>query len=62
VHSYNHLVPLVCCYCAVGYLFDSVDYYLSLLLERFTDVGVFRCISLADAEAFGFTRGRGVRV
>jgi hypothetical protein len=26
MHSYYHLVPLVCCYCSVGYLSDSVDY------------------------------------
>jgi hypothetical protein len=26
VHSYYHLVPLVCYYCCVGYLSDSVDY------------------------------------
>jgi hypothetical protein len=25
VHSYYHLVPLVCCYCFVGHLSDSVD-------------------------------------
>jgi hypothetical protein len=24
-HSYYHLVPLVCCYCSVGYLSNSVD-------------------------------------
>jgi hypothetical protein len=24
--GYYHLVPLVCCYCSVGYLSDSVDY------------------------------------
>jgi hypothetical protein len=29
VHSYYHLVPLVCYYCSVGYLSDSVDYSLS---------------------------------
>jgi hypothetical protein len=29
MHSYYHSVPLVCCYCYVGYLFDSVDYSLS---------------------------------
>jgi hypothetical protein len=26
VHSYYHLVPLVCCYCSVAYLSDLVDY------------------------------------
>jgi hypothetical protein len=26
VHNYNYLVPLVCCYCSVGYLSDSVEY------------------------------------
>jgi hypothetical protein len=26
VLSYYHLVPLVCCYCSVGYISDSVDY------------------------------------
>jgi hypothetical protein len=60
MHSYYHLVPLVCCYCSVGYLSDSVDYSRSLWLKWFTDVGVFPCISSADEEAFGFTRGRGV--
>jgi hypothetical protein len=30
--------------------------------ECFTDVVVFPCISSADGEAFGFTRGHGVRV
>jgi hypothetical protein len=25
MHSYHHLVPLVCCYCYVGYLTVSVD-------------------------------------
>jgi hypothetical protein len=62
MHSYNHLVPLVCCYCSVGYLSDSVDYSSSSQLECFTDVSVFPCILSADGEAFGFTRGRGVRV
>jgi hypothetical protein len=62
MHSYYHLVPLVCCYCSVGYLSDSVDYSCSLWLEWFSDVGVFPCISSADEEAFGFTRGRGVWV
>jgi hypothetical protein len=26
MHSYYHLLPLVCCYCSVGYLPNSVDY------------------------------------
>jgi hypothetical protein len=25
VHSYYHLVPLIYCYCSMGYLSDSVD-------------------------------------
>jgi hypothetical protein len=50
VHSYNHLVPLVCCYCSVGYLSDSVDYSSSPYLECFTDVGVFSCILLANGK------------
>jgi hypothetical protein len=33
VHSYYHLVTLVCCYCSVGYLSDLVDYSLSLSLR-----------------------------
>jgi hypothetical protein len=61
MHSYYHLVPLICCYCSVGYLFDSVDYSRSSYLEWFTDLGVFPHISLADEETFGFTRGCGVR-
>jgi hypothetical protein len=62
VHSYYHLVPLVCCYCFVGYLSDSVDYSRSLLLERFTDVGEFPRISSVDEETFGITRGCGLWV
>jgi hypothetical protein len=62
VHSYYHLVPLVCCYYSVGYLSNSVDYSSSSELECFTDFGVFPCILSADGETFGFTRGRGVRV
>jgi hypothetical protein len=62
MHTYYHLAPLVCCYCYLGYLSDSVDYSSSSLLECFTDVGVFPCISSADGEAFGFTHGRGVWV
>jgi hypothetical protein len=48
VHSYYHLVPLVCCYCSVGYLSDSVDYSSSSLLKCFTDIGVFPCILSAQ--------------
>jgi hypothetical protein len=62
MHCYYHLIPLVCCYCSVGYLSDSVDYSRSSLLEWFTNVGVFACISSPDEEAFGFTIGRGVQV
>jgi hypothetical protein len=60
MHSYYHLVPLVCYYCSVGYLSDSVDYSHSSELEWFTNIGVFLCISSADGEAFGFTRRCGV--
>jgi hypothetical protein len=60
VHSYYHLVPLVYCYCSVGYLFDSIDYSRSSLLKWFTNIGVFPRISSADEEIFGFTRGHGV--
>jgi hypothetical protein len=56
------LVPLVCCYCSVGYLSDSVDYSRSSLLEWFTNAGMFPRISLADEEIFGFTHGQGVQV
>jgi hypothetical protein len=62
VHSYYHLFHLVCCYCSVGYLSDSVDYPHSSYLEWFTDVGVFPRISSADEEIFGFTHGCGVQV
>jgi hypothetical protein len=62
VYSYYHLVPLVCCYCSVGYLFDLVDYSHSSSLKWFTDVGMFPRISSADEETFGFTHRRGVRV
>jgi hypothetical protein len=48
VHSYYHLVPLVWCYCFVGYLSDLVDYSTSSLLECFTDVGVFPYILSTD--------------
>jgi hypothetical protein len=41
MHSYYHLVPLVCCYCSVGYLSDSVDYSSSSWLECFTNVVCF---------------------
>jgi hypothetical protein len=59
VHSYYHMVPLVCYYCSVGYISDSVDYSLSSLLEWFTDVGVLPRISSADEETFGFTHECG---
>jgi hypothetical protein len=62
VHSYYDLVPLVCCYCSVGYLSYSIDYSSSSQLECFTDVCVFSCISSSDKEAFEITRGRGVWV
>jgi hypothetical protein len=62
VHSYYHLVPLICCYCFVGYLSNSVDYSSSSLFECLTDIGVFPCISLADGEAFGFTHRCGVQI
>jgi hypothetical protein len=62
VHSYYHLVPLVCCYYSVGYPPDSLDYSRSLYLKWFTDVTMFPRISSADEETFGFTHGRGVRV
>jgi hypothetical protein len=62
VHSYYHLVPLVCCYCSVGYLSDLVDYSCSSWLEWFTDVGMFPHISSADKETFAFTHGCGVQV
>jgi hypothetical protein len=62
VHSYYHLVPLVCCYCFVGYLSDSIDYSRSSYLEWFTDVGVFPRISSANEETFGFTRELSVWV
>jgi hypothetical protein len=62
VHSYYHLVPLVCCYCSVGYLSNSVDYSSSSYLECFTVVGVFSRILSVDGEISGFTRGRGVQV
>jgi hypothetical protein len=62
MHIYYHLVPIVCCYCSMGYLSDLVNYSRSSQSEWFTDVGVFPCISSANEEAFGFTRGCGVRV
>jgi hypothetical protein len=62
VHSYYHLVTLVCCYCAMGYLSDSVDYSSSSMLEYFTDIGVFSHILSGNGETFGFTHGHGVRV
>jgi hypothetical protein len=60
MHSHYYLVPLICCYCYVGYLSDSVDYSSSSQLECFTDIGVFPCTLSADGETFGFTLGRGV--
>jgi hypothetical protein len=62
VYIYYHLVPLVCCYCSMGYLSDSVDYSSSLYFECFTDVGVFPCILSTDGEEFGFTRRCGVQI
>jgi hypothetical protein len=62
MRSYYHLVPLVCCYFSVGYLFDSIDYSSSSQLECFIDVGVFPCISSDDREAFGFPRRHGGQV
>jgi hypothetical protein len=62
MHSYYQLVPLICYYCSVGYLSDSVDYSRSSDLEWFIDIGMFSCISLVDEETFGFTHGRGVQV
>jgi hypothetical protein len=62
VHSYYHLVPLVCCNCPVGYLSDLVDYSHSSYLEWFTDVGMFSHISSANEETFGFTHERGIQV
>jgi hypothetical protein len=56
------LVPLICCYCSVGYLSDLVDYSRSSQLEWFTDIGMFPRILLADEEAFGFTHGCSVWV
>jgi hypothetical protein len=62
VHSYYHFIPLVCCYCSMGYLSDSVDYSRSLYLEWFTDIGMFAHISSVDEERFSFTHGHGVWV
>jgi hypothetical protein len=62
MHSYYHLVFLVCCYCFVGYLYDTVDYSSCSYLECFTDVGVFPYILSADGESFDFTRGCGIQV
>jgi hypothetical protein len=61
MYSYYHLVPLICCYCSVGYLSNSVDYSSSSEVECFTDVGVFPCIFSVDRETFDFTRGCGVQ-
>jgi hypothetical protein len=62
VHSYYHLVPLVCCYSSMGCLSDLVDYSRSSLLVWFTDIGMFPRISSADEETFAFSHGCGVRV
>jgi hypothetical protein len=62
MHSYYHLVPLVCCYCSVGYLSDSIDYSRFSYLKWFSNVGVFPYISSTDEKEFGFTQGCGVRV
>jgi hypothetical protein len=62
VCSSYHLVPLVCCYCSVGYLSNLVDYSTSSLLKCFANVGVFSSILSTVEEAFGFTHGCGVQV
>jgi hypothetical protein len=62
VHSYYHLVPLVCCYCSMSYLSNSIDYSSSSYLEYFTDIGVFPCILSVDEKVFGFTHGYCVQV
>jgi hypothetical protein len=62
MHSYYHLVPLVCWYCSVGYLSDSVNYSSSSYLECFTDISVFPCILSADGETFDSSHRCGVRV
>jgi hypothetical protein len=62
VHSYYHLILLVCCYYSMGYMSDSVDYSRSSYLQWFTDIGEFPCISSANREAFGFTHGHGVQI
>jgi hypothetical protein len=62
VHSYYRLVPLVCCYCSVGYLSNSVGHSHYSQLKWVTDVGMFSRILSADGETFGFTRGCGVWV
>jgi hypothetical protein len=41
VHSYYHLVPLVCCYCSTGYLSNSVDYSSSSALPMLVYFLVF---------------------
>jgi hypothetical protein len=62
MHSYYHLVPLICCYCSMGYLSDSIEYSSSSKLKCFTDIGVFPYILSADGKAFGFTHGHGIWV
>jgi hypothetical protein len=41
VHSYYHLVPLVCCYCSMGYLSYSVDYSSSHSLSALSTLVCF---------------------
>jgi hypothetical protein len=41
VHSYYHLASLVCCYCSMGYLSDSVDYSSSSALPMLVCFLVF---------------------
>jgi hypothetical protein len=62
MHNYYHLVPLICCYCSVSNLSDSLDYSSSSWHKCFIDIGVFHCILLAGGKTFGFTHGWGVWV
>jgi hypothetical protein len=41
VHSYYDLVTLICCYCSVGYLSDSVEYSSSSALPMLVCFLVF---------------------
>jgi hypothetical protein len=41
VHSYYHLVPLICYYCSTGYQSDSVDYCSSSALPMLVCFLVF---------------------